>query len=301
MKTFFNTAETARLKSEKFITDYLAVKGYEPVLKSGCEWLYQSIGTNEKTPSFFVNHRKNVYYDFSGNAAANGTGGDIIRLVMHLENVDFVGACNMLAAGVFSAAPHTPQQEKNDPETSKLAITRIGAIKHPALINYIESRKIIFSIADMYCREVYYKVNDNIFYAVGFPNDNGGFALRSAKFKSQTKPNGYTSLSGLQNDTKQLNIFEGFFDFLSCLTFYKTFRTYNHSIVLNSLNNLNSLIPRISETINRVNVFFDDDKTGRAAVEKLQKLNAFEVVNLSEYYGAKDFNEMLVNNVYTNQ
>ncbi len=49
------------------ITDYLKSLGLEPVKSVGKELVYYSPKTNEKTPSFFVNPSKNVFFDYSSN------------------------------------------------------------------------------------------------------------------------------------------------------------------------------------------------------------------------------------------
>ncbi|MER0442800.1 toprim domain-containing protein [Emticicia sp. W12TSBA100-4] len=291
-QNFYSKEYIERIKTECKIVDYLSCHGYEPVKCYGSEWLYSSIGANERTPSFFVNVKKNVYYDYSGNSDTTGEKGDIIRLVQSLEHCTFLDACYKLANAEFmplSFTPPTPPEQKKGIE-----IIKVNCLRTWPLINYIESRRIGFSLADRYVREVHYMNAGSKFVALGFKNDKEGYALRSANFKGQTMPQGFTTLAGLQSDT--INVFEGFFSMLSCLEFFECQCFKNHTTVLNSLSNLNSWIPQITESVKTINVFFDNDPAGQKALKKLQDLNKWEIKPQNKLYdGYKDFNEFLCN------
>lgn len=293
MKKFYNDIETEKLKASVLIPDYLEKKGYEPVKKqkSG-EWLYQSMGSNESTPSFSVNIKKNVYSDYSGNNINTGEKGDIIRLVMHLEHRQFVDACNYLASGEFTSSGQIPPITPLGEEKKGIEILNVRHVCRYALTEYLESRRISFSLANRYVKEIDYKNHDTKYFALGFANDRGGFALRSSIFKGQTMPQYFTTLRGVESDT--INIFEGFFSMLSCLQDYGFDCFKNHTYVLNSTNNLNKLIPLIPDSVKYINAFLDNDDAGKNALVKLKSYD-WQVIDRSEnYQGYNDYNEYLM-------
>lgn len=63
------------------------VSGYVPLRKSGKEYTGLCPFHSEKTPSFTVSEDKGVFHCFGC-----GEGGDVIRFVEKIENVDFKGA-----------------------------------------------------------------------------------------------------------------------------------------------------------------------------------------------------------------
>lgn len=289
-KTFYSKE---KIKVECQIVDYLANHGYEPVKKHGSEWLYSSIGANERTPSFFVNIKKNVYTDYSGNSEATGEKGDIIRLVMFLENCSFVDACCKLSNSEFMPLNFTPPVPPDEEEgKKKIEIIKVQSLRSWSLINYLESRQIGFKLADLYLKEVHYIAKDKKYYSLGFKNDNGGYALRNQLFKNQTEPQGFTTIEG--ENVGFVNIFEGFFSFLSSLEFYSRSRLNNITYVLNSLSNLNKLIVSLPENTKQINVFFDNDQSGKKALLKLKNIGAWHILDQSPLYeGYKDFNVKL--------
>ncbi|GAB3519463.1 toprim domain-containing protein [Emticicia fontis] len=295
MKAFYNDIEKQAIKKDYLIVDYLDQKGYEPVkkLKIG-EWLYKSMDSNETTPSFYVNVHKNVYTDYSGNNSNTGEKGDIIRLVMYLENIpNFVDACNAIVHSNFKRTVIADYETTDTEDKKSIEILNVRPICRWALINYIESRKISFKLADRYCKEIDYTNKGQKYFSIGFPNDQGGFALRSAICKNQTAPQGISTLKGVESDT--INVFEGFFDMLSVLQDFGYDCYKNTTYVLNSTGNLNKLIPQIPDAVTKINVFFDNDEGGRKAVEKLSKYH-WQIFDKSDLYeGYNDYNEYLMN------
>lgn len=295
MKAFINDIEKQRIKKEYPIVEYLEKKGYEPVKMKNGEWLYRSPGSNESTPSFWVNIKKNVYMDYSGNNSNTGEKGDIIRLVMCLENIsNFVDACNLIVNSDFKAVTNFGYDTTaNIDEKKGIEILNVRSICRWAMVNYIESRRIKFSLANRFLKEIDYKVNDTRYFSIGFQNDKGGFALRSALFKGQTMPQYFTTLKGVESDT--INIFEGFFSMLSCLQDFGFDCYKNTTYVLNSIHNLNKLIPLIPDNVKYINAFMDNDEAGKKALAKLSGYD-WQVFDKSDLYkGYNDYNEFLMN------
>ncbi len=68
------------------------VEPYVNLKRRGAEWLGLSPFSNEKTPSFYVNDDKGVFYCYS-----TGQGGDMFRFLQLKENLNFAEALETLA------------------------------------------------------------------------------------------------------------------------------------------------------------------------------------------------------------
>jgi hypothetical protein len=101
------------------------------------------------------------------------------------------------------------------------------------LINYLQKRKIPISIADKYCREVRYELNDKNFYGIGFKTDSGSYEIRNPFLKLSSSPKSSTTIC---NGSKNVTVLEGFFDFLSYQVLaQRNILPSSDFIVLNSL------------------------------------------------------------------
>ncbi|MCX6218303.1 toprim domain-containing protein [Spirosoma sp.] len=274
------------------ITHYLSEQGLQPVKANGAELVYYSPKNEEHTPSFFVNPQKNVFHDYSGV----GEQGDIIRLIQYLNGCSFMQALDALEVikpakvQSFSFSGDNRSQAK---KSSSMEIVNVQPLRNRALLDYVASRKIAQSIASTYLQEVYYHINQKQYYAAGFQNDKGGYELRSQYFKGGTSPKWFTYLP-VQNST-EINLFEGVFDFLSCCQFFKTVRLKNSNLVLNSLTFIKEALPVLSGCLT-INAFLDNDSAGKRALEYLTGIG-LTVRDCSSYYlEYKDFNEYLVSN-----
>ncbi len=103
-------------------------------------------------------------------------------------------------------------------EKPQAVIEHAQVIEDRQLEAYVHARGIPLDLARMYLQEVSYRVGDHRFRALGFPNDAGGFEVRSPSFKGTL---GGKDIRFLQaNHSPQAAVFEGFFDFLSVLAHY---------------------------------------------------------------------------------
>jgi DNA primase len=269
------------------IVDYLASHGYQPAKTHGNEYVYFSPIRNEHTPSFFVNPEKNVYKDWGKD------GGDIIKLVMEMSSCDFLGAVNILDGwkpGTSSGVRSELQRERGDQVGSEIEILKVQPIFHQALINYLTSRRIPFSFAARYLKEVHYRNQDKRFFSLGFQNDNGGWALRNERFKSCIGNQGVTYLK--VPGSKAISVFEGFFDFLSVLAYFKTATSKNSVLVLNSTSNLKPAFDILSG-YKKIYTYLDNDTAGVRAVAELQKWQLPVCDKSNLYSGFNDFSDML--------
>lgn len=272
------------------ITEILnSVYNCRPDRQSGNKLIYFSPVRNERTPSFFVYPNDNTWHDFGAEK-----GGGSIDLVLELSKVDVSSALDIL-----QKMRPSDYKVKFDPkkQNSVTRVEKVRDITSRALINYINNRSISFSIAYQYLKEITYSNNGKCYYALGFKNDLGGWELRN-DVKTPNCPKGYkgcilpktiTTIPGLKHDA--LNIYEGFFNFLSCIEFFKTKPTYD-TIVLNSIVNLHRVDFSKYE---RINMWLDNDEAGFNAVKKIIEMHN-NAKNLSQMYypDFNDFNDFLI-------
>lgn len=266
------------------ITDYLASRQIQPYKSAGHQFLYFSPLQEENTPSFYVHPQKNVFNDFS-----SGEKGDVIRIVMLLNNCSFQGAIKILED--FSHIQHN--SSFTDPPTPQpeIQIKKIRKLQNEALFQYLRDRKIDTQIASIYLHEAYFVTHSQSYFALCFKNDSGGYELRNKYFKGTISPK-YSRLIEVAG-SKQLNIFEGFTDFLSALMYYKIEQPSHNTLILNSLLFLNQVLPQL-HTYQKVNVFLDNDTAGKKAFQKIRDVHPNVRDYSCIYHPYKDFNEFLM-------
>ena len=269
------------------IVDYLAQTGYKPKLTKGVNYWYCSPLRSELTPSFKVNAERNQWYDFG-----TGDHGDIIDLVCALQHCSTAEAMRRLAAlkGVrlapsFSFGGTTPVRS----QASSMELIGVQAVKHPKLLLYLTERGLHPSDVSPFLSEVYYRVSEKCFFALGFSNDAGGWELRNPYFKGCFAPKAITTIKG--TDSHKLQLFEGFIDFLSWRKLHP--EVQDDSIILNSLTLLPKLIPTL-HPYPIIESLLDNDKAGDQATKQLFDAG-LPVKDMRACYAPyKDINEYLI-------
>jgi len=274
--------------AQKDIREYLSSLGINPCRETGMSYVYLSPFRSETVPSFFLWKKNNKWKDFGLDR-----WGDIIDLVMELHGVDIKEALKILSNG---SAIDIPLFEK--PEfipKSGIEIMSVNDISKKEIIEYIQSRAISISLAKIYCRQIefrfpYGKRPGRMYTGVGMISDSGGIEIRNSFFKVSNSPKNVTTFHG---DKKKNILFEGFFDFLSALMWFKKEKFDETVIVLNSLGYLTTLIPLLRDATS--NLLYIDD--GNAANEKIVRLREAGVPYEDArgvFRGFGDFNEFLV-------
>lgn len=269
------------------IVDYLAQTGYKPKLTKGVNYWYCSPLRSELMPSFKVNAERNQWYDFG-----TGDHGDIIDLVCALQHCSTAEAMRRLAAlkGVrlapsFSFGGTTPIRS----QTPSMELIGVQAVKHPKLLLYLSERGLQPSDVSPFLSEVYYRVSEKCFFALGFPNDAGGWELRNPYFKGCFAPKAISTIKG--TDSHKLQLFEGFMDFLSWRKLHPAVQ--DDSIILNSLTLLPKLIPTL-HPYPIIESLLDNDKAGDQATKQLFDAG-LPVKDMRACYAPyKDINEYLI-------
>ncbi|KAA6305007.1 DNA primase, partial [termite gut metagenome] len=182
----------------------------------------------------------NLWRDFG-----SGEGGSIIDLVMRMENCSFHEAASKLekryanaGAGIetdtFSFHRNNIKDSiPNSGSESTLFVLEILPITHPALIDFVRERKIDRELADLYCREIHYRINGRNYFGVGFRNDKGGYELSSPSGFKGCIPS--KDITTVRNERNACLVFEGFWDFLSYLTLQNMKQTKHDAVILNSV------------------------------------------------------------------
>ncbi|WP_439488995.1 toprim domain-containing protein [Algoriphagus sp.] len=245
--------EASRIKRDFSIIDYFQGLVSAGALKyEGMQGKEHFFGfLSQRTGSIAVDHRTNVWYDH-----AAGRGGDVLEAVQVFENKTFVQSVQQLS--------DLPTERivipKNKPKAApKIKIETVKEVSHPALLNYIRTRGLEPDEISDFAKEVHWSNRGKSYFAVGFPNESGGWVLRSSIFKGNILGGGI-SIQVLRNPNR-IKIFEGWFDFLSYLKMSGA--TDVKAIILNSTANLKlSLILDLLEENEEVDLYLDNDETG---------------------------------------
>jgi len=252
---------------------------------------YFAFDREEKTPSLSVDFINNTAFDFG-----TGKSYDSISIVQAMKRCSVSDALKYLEPFDFSFQKQKQnlnlhQNLKVESLPKGYEIIDVKEIQHPALLDYLKSRNV--EDQKKWVEEVHYRMNDKNYFGIGFKNDSGGYEIRNAYSKICLGKKDSTSIN---NDSKGVRIFEGFFDFLS----FKKVENYleketSDYIILNSVSMVHK-IKKALENYNNIELYFDNDEAGTRAVElvKNEMKNAEDCRVL--YSGFKDVNEWLIQN-----
>jgi hypothetical protein len=286
------------------LVSFLAALSHAPTREFGADVWYRSpFRPNERTPSFKVDVEKNVWFDH-----ALGKGGTIIDFMQVLYATEDVSRALALIEDVIGGvessvtfATPPPRLVTSDRFTPE--IERVGEIMDAGLTRYLSARAIPVELARRYLSEVHYRLGADRYWALGFPNDAGGFEVRNPYFKGSI---GKKAIRFIESAGRtDAAVFEGVFDFLSALAWAKTEHPAGNVLVLNSVAFLERGIARLQGAgVTTVQSYLDHDQAGRLALAGLQRAaqegqgtggSAMTVDDQSGVYaGYKDFNEFLM-------
>ncbi|MEN8118229.1 MAG: toprim domain-containing protein [Bacteroidota bacterium] len=274
--------DTAR---EISIVEFLNKNGFSPQRENHKEAWYLSPIRKENTPSFKVSKILNRWYDHG-----LGKGGNIIDLAIEMNN-----NCGVKEAleVLDKTIPSFSFQQQNSfavlNRESKIQVDKILPIRHPALIKYLNRRKINVEVAARYAKQVHYHLKGTRYFAIGLENISGGWELRNPYYKNSAAPKDYSFFS---TSKQLLSVTEGMFDFFSLLTLYPELPKKSDFLVLNSLafaNRIKNILPNYS----RISLYLDNDLAGKKATKQLLA-DFHNSVDMSAIYGfKKDLNEYL--------
>lgn len=280
-----NTPLTCAEVRQMDLVDYLSRLGHQPQKIRNVDYWYHSPLREEKTSSFKVNRKLNLWYDHG-----LGKGGNLVDFGILYYNCTIKEFLQLLK-GNFSFHPHMhPIDAPKEAQECRIAIKNVSPLRSFHLLRYLHHRGIGIKIADQYLREVHYTIGAQRFSAIGFPNNSGGWELRNAFFKGSSTPKDVTFH---QNGGHEIAVFEGFFNYLSFLQIHKYFpQPQLNFLVLNSI----AFFEKgrsIMEAHSIVHLYLDRDRIGQDVTQKVlsQGSRYRDESRLYEHYN--DLNELL--------
>ena len=256
-----------------------------PVKENRKTAFYFALDREEKIPSLLVDFVKNKAFDFG-----TGKSYDVISIVQQMNQCSVSEALKYLEKFVFSV------QKKFQNEEAKLQkeykILNVREIQHPALIQYLKSRKV-YEQKDL-VKEIEYELNGKKYFGIGFFNNSRGVEIRNKYSKICLGKKDVTLIKNELNVSNEIIIFEGFFDYLTYKNLEKNENSNSDYIILNST----SMLFKVEETLkkyDKISLFLDNDKNGNATKKAiLKKYENVEDCSLI-YQKFKDLNEWFCN------
>ncbi|GAF05902.1 toprim domain-containing protein [Saccharicrinis fermentans] len=140
------------------------------------------------------------------------------------------------------------------------------------------------------CEVEFVAKSGKLISALGFKNDKGGYEMRNKFTKLSISPK---TISTIPGESDSLNVFEGFMDYLSALTYYKVKQLDGTTIILNGVGQKKQLIEAVPN-YDQVILFGDNDTTGVEFAEEVNNKHS-NVLNMADevYPKFKDFNVFL--------
>ena len=301
------------------IPEYLEHQGHRPkrTRLGGQELWYRSpIRDRDDTPSFKVDTTLNVWFDHG-----LARGGNIIDLVTHLCACDVRDALRHLeATHLYWAALSAPKTTRYDrkprnaasagetaPATRAIAgekekstaldLVSEGPLEHPALLQYLAKRGIRPEVARSYASQIDFKRPESAgnYFAVGYPAGDG-FEARNALFKGFVGTGKNVTFHD-KPESRLLQVFEGFMDYLSYLTADTPDQPVGAVLVLNSTNLWRRALPYLEDPrFDEVRLYLDNDEAGSHATAQLfESPQAGKLADMRSYYaGFEDLNDWLL-------
>ena len=272
------------------LVDWLATLGHQPQKIRNQDYWYLSPLRQENTPSFKVNRKLNVWYDFG-----EGKGGNLVDFGLRFFSCSVAELLEKLSGHPgqhFSFHPPSTAGEKKVPGGGKILILDERRLAAQPLLDYLKKRAIPLEIAQAFCREIDFRLYGKTHTAIGFKNDAGGYELRNENFKGSCAPK---DISFIDNRTEQIVVMEGTFDFLSFQTINKNKQApLTNCLVLNSLSFFEKCRP-LMEKYQHIYLLLDNDKAGKRYTQQALQWDKTKYIDRSPFYeNRKDLNDWLV-------
>lgn len=269
------------------IVEWLTKNGHSPQKVSGSDYWYLSPLRQEKTASFKVDRKLNVWYDHG-----LGKGGNMIELGILYYGCSVKELLQKLKSPFLF---HSPEIFENSDAKQATKITILDAkqpISNVNLLVYLQERNISLEAAKTVLYEVNFEVNNKRYYALGFKNNSGGFELRNKYFKGSSSPKDITLIN--QNDSESVSVFEGFFSFLSYQTMFNNQGIeLTNFLVLNSLSFFEKSVEKMM-SYPSIKLYLDNDPAGERCVQLALGLSEKFIDERHRYKDFKDLNEKLM-------
>jgi 5S rRNA maturation endonuclease (ribonuclease M5) len=253
-----------------------------PVKENRKTAFYFALDREEKIPSLLVDFVKNKAFDFG-----TGKSYDVISIVQQMNQCSVSEALKYLVKFDFSV--QNEFQNEKTKQKKEYKILNVCEIQHPALTQYLKFRKV-YEQKDL-VKEIEYELNGKKYFGIGFFNNSGGVEIRNKYSKICL---GKKDVTMVENQSSEICIFEGFFDYLTYKNLEKKENSTSDYLILNST----AMLFKVEETLKKyakILVFLDNDDNGKFVKSKIQ--NQYKNVEDCSliYQNFKDLNEWFVN------
>lgn len=240
---------------------------------------YFALDREEKIPSLSVDFVKNKAFDFG-----TGKSYDVISIVQQMNRCSVSDALKYLEKFDFSVQNNTQIEEAV--QIKNYQIIKVNEIQHPALIQYLKSRKV--SEQKDLVKEIEYMLNGKKYFGIGFFNNSGGVEIRSKYSKICLGKKDVTLIKNDLNTSNEIVVFEGFFDYLTFKNLESAESSISDCLILNSTAMLFKVDKELREYF-KTSLFLDNDDNGIITKEIIRK-NYKNVEDCSLLY--KDFKDL---------
>lgn len=246
---------------------------------------YFALDRKEKVPSLSVDFIKNRAFDFG-----TGKSYDVISIVQQINSCSVSDALDYLQKFDLSVVEKVRVKDIDDGKNYE--IVRFGDVRHPALVQYLKSRKVFEQ--KHFVKEVYYRFNGRKFFGIGFLNDSGGYEMRNKYAKICLGQKDVTWIKSGCNTNNEVLIFEGFFDYLTYRNIEKVENSIPDHLILNSTAMLFKVKDKLGD-YRKISLFLDNDPNGITTKEMIQN----DHKNVEDcsllYFDYNDLNEWFCN------
>ena len=273
-----------KIKQKVGIRTVLESFGLFPVKENRKTAFYFALDREEKIPSLSVDFIKNKAFDFG-----TGKSYDVISVVQQIKKCSVSEALKYLSA--FDCSLYPGHLTEETPPEISYRIVKIREVRNPALIQYLDSRKVIEQ--KHLVKEINYELSGRKYFGVGFENNSGGFEIRNAYTKICLGAKDVSLVLVGDQPTSEIAVFEGFFDYLTFRNLEKSLGSNCDCLILNSTAMLFKAV-QILKVYQKILLFLDNDNNGKSIVLKMQN----EYRNVEDcsliYHDCKDLNEWFV-------
>ena len=253
-----------------------------PVKENRKTAFYFALDREEKIPSLSVDFVKNKAFDFG-----TGKSYDVISIVQQMNQCSVSEALKYLEKFDFSV--QNKFQNEKTKQKKEYKILNVCEIQHPALTQYLKFRKV-YGQKDL-VKEIEYELNGKKYFGIGFFNNSGGVEIRNKYSKICL---GKKDVTMVENQSSEICIFEGFFDYLTYKNLEKKENSTSDYLILNSTAMLFK-VEELLKVYDKISLLLDNDSNGELAKSKIQ--NQYKNVEDCSliYQKFKDLNEWFVN------
>lgn len=268
------------IKEKVDIRTVLESFGKFPAKEHSKTAFYFALDREEEKPSLCVDFEKKIAFDFG-----TGKSYDVISIVQQIKKCSVSDALNYLSQFVdfYKAPVKKIIKEKSE----NYRIIKIQEIRHPALVDYLKSRKVLEQ-KDL-VKEIHYQLGRKQGFGIGFQNNSKGFEIRNAYSKICL---GKKDITLIQSEIKckEIALFEGFFDYLTFRNLEQDNTPSCDYLVLNST----AMFFKAEEILrgyDKILLFLDNDKNGISLKGKIKSLYPNVEDCSLIYHDCKDLNE----------